>query len=173
MIYNFSDKEPDIAGDVFTAPGSRIIGDVIIKAKASIWYNTVIRGDYDNIYIGKYSNIQENCSLHVDINLPLYIGDYVTVGHSAVLHGCTVEDYCLIGMGATVLDRSKIGKHSIVGAGTLITEDKIIPEKSLVLGVPGRVVRTLTDEEITELKKSAIHYHTLAKKHKKSIEETN
>jgi len=170
MLYKFNDKYPEIAEDVFIAPGSQISGEVIIKSGASVWYNSVIRGDIDKITIGKYSNIQENCSLHIDYDLPLLIGDNVTVGHSAVLHGCNIEDFCLIGMGATILNRSKIGKYSLIGAGALVPEDKVIPEKSLVLGVPGKVVRTLKDEEIEKIKKSAQHYYQLAKEHKKSIE---
>ena len=169
MLYNYNDKYPEIEEDVFIAPGSRISGKVIIKSRASIWFNAVIRGDVAKITIGKYTNIQENCSLHVDFKQPLLLANNITVGHGAILHGCTVENYCLIGMGATVLNRSRIGKYSIIGAGALVPEDKVIPEKSLVIGVPGKIVRTLTDDEINKIKKSASHYYQLAKEHKESI----
>ena len=168
MIKKFNDIKPDIADDVFTAPGCQIIGNVTIKSKSSIWYNAVIRGDIDKIEIGIKTNIQENCSLHIDFETPLKINNDVTVGHGAILHGCTIKNNCLIGMGSTILNQAVIGKNSIIGAGALITEEKEIPPNSLVLGVPGKVVRKLKEKEIDKIKKSAEHYYQLAQKHKKT-----
>ncbi len=141
-------------------PGARVIGDVKIAENASIWYNAVVRGDIGSIEIGKYSNVQDNCVVHS----PAVIGDYVTVGHAAVVHACRIEDNCLIGMNSTILDDAVIGKNSIVGAGAVVTQGKELPEGSLIMGVPGKQVRTLSEEEIEYLKKHAIKYAQLARK---------
>ncbi|MFW6006356.1 MAG: gamma carbonic anhydrase family protein [Halanaerobiales bacterium] len=167
MIKPYQGNNPQIAENVFTGEGCKIIGNVIIKSKASIWYNAVLRGDIDRIYIGRKTNIQENCSLHIDFDYPLELGNNITTGHGAILHGCTVEDNCLIGMGSTILNGAVIGQNSIIGAGTVVTENKKIPPESLVLGVPGKVVRKVTAEEIEKIKKSADHYYILAQKHQK------
>ncbi len=165
MIFKFNNNEPVIAKNVYTAPGSKIIGDVIIEENSSIWYNAVIRGDMDKIKIGKKTNIQENSTLHVDVSTPLTIGNEVTVGHGAILHGCKINDNCLIGMGAKVLNNAEIGKNTIIGAGTVITENKNIPPNSLVLGVPGKIVREIEEKQIKEIKKSAQDYFKLAQKY--------
>ncbi len=169
MLYKIDKQEPVIAENTFLAPGCMIIANVHIKTGSSIWYNSVLRGDLAEINIGENSNIQENCSLHVDHNAPLNIGDDVTVGHGVVLHGCTVKDNCLIGMGATILNNAIIGENSIIGAGALIPEGKEVPSGSLVLGVPGKVVRELSESEIAKLKLHAEEYTRLANFHQ-SIE---
>ncbi len=148
---------------VKTFEGSKIIGNVKIDAESSIWYNAVLRGDIESITIGKYSNVQDNCVIHSSKNYPVELGDHVTVGHAAVLHGCKIEDNCLVGMNATVLNGAKIMKNCIVGAGALVTEGKEFEEKSLILGAPARAVRKLTDEEIEDIKDHAVRYAQLAK----------
>ena len=164
----FNDIFPQVHDSVFLAEGSRIIGAVTIKEKASIWCNTVARGDVNKIEVGEYSNIQDNCTLHVADAHACIIGNYVTVGHNAILHGCTVHDNCLIGMGAIVLNGAVIGENSIVGAAALISENKIIPPNSLVVGTPGRVIRTLTPAEIEAVTVSAKNYYQLAETHRMS-----
>ena len=138
---------------------AQIIGDVIIGEESSVWFNAVIRGDVNHIRIGKYTNIQDGCVLHVARRtLPLLIGDEVTVGHNVVLHACTIGSQCLIGMGAIVMDGADIGEQSIVGAGSLVTPGTKIPPRSLVLGSPARVKRELTEEEIRGIRESAANY---------------
>lgn len=158
MKLSFKGIIPKIAADVFIAPGAKIIGNVEIKEGASVWPNAVIRGDMAPITIGKETNIQDNSTLHVDDEHPLIIGDQVTIGHNAILHGCKVGDNALIGMGAIISNGAVIGKESLIGAGTLIPPKKEIPPHSLVVGSPGQVKRKLTSEEIAELKKSAATY---------------
>ena len=148
---------------VKTFEGSKIIGNVKIDAESSIWYNAVLRGDIEAINIGKYSNVQDNCVVHSSKDYPVKLGDYVTVGHAAVLHGCEIEDNCLIGMNSTVLNGVKIMKNCIVGAGAVVTEGKEFDEGSLILGTPARAVRKLTDEEIDDIKDHAVRYAKLAK----------
>jgi len=141
-------------------PGAKVIGDVKIAENASVWYNAVIRGDIGSIEIGKYSNVQDNCVVHS----PAVIGDYVTIGHAAVVHACRIEDNCLIGMNSTILDDAVIEKNSIVGAGALVTQGKEFEDGSLIMGVPAKPVRSLSPEEIENLKKHAIKYSQLAQK---------
>ena len=148
---------------VKTFEGSKIIGNVKIDAESSIWYNAVLRGDIEAINIGKYSNVQDNCVVHSSKDYPVKLGDYVTVGHAAVLHGCEIKDNCLIGMNSTVLNGVKIMKNCIVGAGAVVTEGKEFDEGSLILGTPARAVRKLTDEEIDDIKDHAVRYAKLAK----------
>lgn len=150
---------PQVDNSVFLAQGAWVIGDVSIGENSNIWYNTVLRGDMYPIRIGKYTNIQDNSTVHVMHDHPAIIGDYVTVGHNAIIHGCTVADNCLIGMGAILLSYCEIGENCIIGAGSLVTEHKRIPPNSLVLGSPGRVVRTLTDEEVAAIHQSALDYY--------------
>lgn len=147
-----------IESSVKIFPGAKVIGKVCIGEKSSVWYNAVVRGDVGSIKIGKYSNIQDNCVVHS----PAVIGDYVTVGHAAVVHACEIKDNCLLGMNSTILDGAKIGKNSIVGAGALITQGKEFPKGSLIIGVPAKSARNLTDEEIDNLKKHALKYSKLA-----------
>ncbi|MGB8233945.1 MAG: gamma carbonic anhydrase family protein [Methanobacterium sp.] len=143
--------------------GTVIDGNVNINEKSSVWFNAVLRGDIEPLNIGKFSNIQDNCVLHSSKGYPLIIGDHVSVGHAAILHGCTVEDNCIIGMNATVLNGATIKKNSIVGAGAVVTEGREFPEKSLILGVPAKSVRTLENEEIKNIKDNAINYAKMAR----------
>ena len=147
---------------VVVLKGTVIDGNVNINEKSSVWFNAVLRGDIEPLNIGKFSNIQDNCVLHSSKGYPLIIGDHVSVGHAAILHGCTVRDNCLIGMNATVLNGATIKKNSIVGAGAVVTEGREFPEKSLILGVPAKFVRTLQNEEIKNIKDNAINYAKMA-----------
>lgn len=144
--------------------GAKIIGEVEIGDHSSIWYNAVVRGDIEPVKIGSYSNIQDNCVVHTSKGFKAIIGDYVSVGHAAVLHGCNIKDNVLVGMNATILNGSTINKDSIIGAGTVVTEGKEFPPGSLILGVPGRLVRELTKEEIKSITDNALRYSKLAKK---------
>jgi gamma-carbonic anhydrase len=144
---------------VFIAEGARVIGDVEVGKDSSIWFNTVVRGDVHFISIGDRTNIQDNCVLHVTHKkYPLRIGSNVTVGHSAVLHGCTIEDFCLVGMGAIVLDNALVHSRSFIAAGALVQENFEVPEGTLVAGIPAKVKRPLTSEETTFLERSAQNY---------------
>ncbi|MGW5641305.1 gamma carbonic anhydrase family protein [Saccharopolyspora sp. NPDC003752] len=160
---------PQLDADVFVAPGAALIGRVRLAAGASVWYNAVLRGDQENISVGTRSNIQDGCVVHADPGFPAEIGTGVTVGHKAVLHGCTVEDDCLIGMGAVVLNGARIGAGSLIAAGAVVLEGTEIPPGSMVAGTPGKVRRELTEEEQARLKLSAEHYVTLAAKHREAL----
>lgn len=142
MIYSLGDKRPSLHPSCFIAPSADLIGDITMGADASAWFNVVMRGDNDPITIGERSNIQDGSILHTDLGAPLTIGREVTVGHKVMLHGCSVGDGSLVGMNAVVLNHAKIGKHCIIGAGALITEGKVIPDYAVVMGAPGKVVRT-------------------------------
>jgi len=157
-IYPYNDIWPTIAEDVFIAPGAMIIGNVTIHEGASIWYNAVVRGDTAPIVIGRRTNIQDNCTLHVDADAPLTIGDECTVGHGAVVHGATVGNHVLVGMNAAVLSHSQVGSNTIIGACALVGERKSIPGGVLAIGVPARVVRNLTSEEMEYIVTSAAGY---------------
>ncbi|MGW0909020.1 gamma carbonic anhydrase family protein [Streptomyces sp. NPDC002853] len=166
LITGFGGKDPQIDQDAFTAPTSVIIGEVTLRAGASAWYGAVLRADGGPIVVGADSNIQDNCSLHVDLGFPMTIGERVSVGHNAVLHGCTVEDDCLIGMGATVLNGAVIGAGSLVAAQALVPQGMVVPPGSLVAGVPAKVRRPLTDEERAGVTLNGTMYVELAKAHK-------
>ncbi|WP_333714693.1 gamma carbonic anhydrase family protein [Yoonia sp.] len=157
-LYRLGDKTPQVADGAWIAPGCHIVGDVTLAEKSSVWFGTTIRGDNENIQIGAGSNVQENCVLHTDIGFPLVIGAGCTIGHKAMLHGCTIGDNSLIGMGATVLNGAVIGENCLIGAGALITEGKTIPAGSLVMGSPGKIVRELDAAAIARLRLSALHY---------------
>jgi len=144
--------------DVYVADNAMVIGSVLLREGASVWFNAVLRGDTELITVGRYSNVQDGSVLHTDPGCPLVIGDYVTVGHKVMLHGCHIGDNSLIGINAVVLNRAKIGRNCLIGANALITEGKEIPDNSLVMGAPGKVVRELTEAEIRGLKVSAEHY---------------
>jgi carbonic anhydrase/acetyltransferase-like protein (isoleucine patch superfamily) len=155
----YKGRWPTLAGQVFVAPGAKLIGDVRIGQGSGVWFNAVVRGDEAPVFIGCYSNIQDGSVVHVqDAATPTTIGDYVTAGHNVILHGCTIGDNCLIGMGAIVLTGAKIGANCIIGAGTIIGERKEIPAGSLVVGVPGRIIRAVSDEDIAMIRASARHY---------------
>ena len=159
ILRAFDGKKPRIGQRVFVAENAALIGDVEIGNDCSIWFGTTIRGDVNLIRIGSRTNVQDNCTIHVDPGFPVSVGAGVTIGHGAIVHGCTVEENCLIGMGATVLNGARIGRDSLVGAGALVTEGKQIPPGSLVVGVPARVLRELTPEEIEGLRRSAQGYY--------------
>ena len=161
---------PTIEENVFIAPGAMIIGDVTIREGASIWYNAVVRGDVAPIVIGLRTNIQDNCVLHADEDAPLTIGDECTVGHGAIVHGATVADRVLIGMNAVVLSHVQVGPRTIIGACALISERKNIPEGVLAVGVPAKVARNLTSEEMEHIITSAAGYYERALEHKKAIQ---
>lgn len=154
---------PRFEEDVFIAPGAWVIGDVIMGARSSVWYNSVVRGDENIVRIGSETNIQDNCTLHVTLDrFPLSIGNRVTVGHRAIVHGCTVEDDCLIGMGAVILDGAKIGTGSLIAAGAVVTPGSVVPPASLVMGVPGVVKRSINEAERQMIEDSVAHYLQLA-----------
>ena len=159
-IYDLGDKRPHLPeeGQYWIAPGAVVIGDVILKQNASVWFRAVVRGDNDPITVGRNSNVQDGSVLHSDPGLPLTIGDDVTIGHMAMLHSCEVGDNSLIGIGAVVLGRSRVGRNCIVGARSLIPEGKEYPDGVLILGSPAKVVRELAPHEIAFLKASADHY---------------
>jgi len=170
-LYALGGVSPQLGKNVWVAPNASVIGDVALAANVSIWFGVVIRCDNEPIAIGEDTNIQDNSVLHSDAGMPLTIGKGVTVGHKVMLHGCTVGDNSLIGVGATVLNGAVIGKNCIVGAHALITEGKIIPDNSLVVGSPGRVMKTLGDAQVQMLKMSALHYVENAKRFKDGLEE--
>lgn len=158
-LFPYLDLFPKIDEDVFLASGSKIIGDVSISEGSSVWYNTVIRGDVNFVKIGKQTNVQDLCMLHVtNEKYPLIIGDKVTVGHSVTLHGCVIEDLCLIGMGAVILDNAKVETGSVVAAGAVVKEGFTVPSGKLVAGVPAKIIRDLTEEEKANLEASAQRY---------------
>ena len=158
MIYALDGIKPQIHETVWIAPGCHIIGKIALHKDASVWFGVTLRGDNEWITIGEGSNVQENTVMHTDPGCPLTIGTNCTIGHKAMLHGCTIGDNSLIGMGATVLNGAKIGRNCLIGAGALITEGKEIPDGSLVMGAPGKVVRMLDPEAIQRLTGSAVHY---------------
>ncbi len=169
-VFPYEGKNPQIDKSVFVASGTKIIGDVKIEEGASIWYNCVIRGDVHYIKIGKYTNIQDLSMLHVSVDThPLNIGAYVTVGHSVKLHGCTIEDYTLIGIGSVVLDGAIVKTKSVVAAGAVVTPGFVVPSGKLVAGIPAKIVRDLTDEEIKYLTISAEHYFDYSRQSLKSF----
>jgi carbonic anhydrase/acetyltransferase-like protein (isoleucine patch superfamily) len=160
MIYELDGIKPEFAadGDYWIAPSADLMGNVRIESGASVWFGAVLRGDNELILVGAGSNVQENSVLHTDMGFPLTIGANCTIGHKAMLHGCTIGDNSLIGMGATVLNGAVIGKNCLIGANALITEGKVIPDGSLVMGAPGKVVRELDQTAIMGLTKSAEGY---------------
>ena len=169
MFYDLKDKKPKNSGENWVAPNAVIIGDVTLEKNTSIWFNATLRGDEDNIHIGEGSNIQDGSVLHTDIGYPLKVGKNVTVGHMVMLHGCSIDDNSLIGIGAVILNNAKIGKKCIIGAKSLITENKEIPDNSLVVGSPGRVIRKVTEEETKQILKNAEIYQENWKKYSTSV----
>ena len=159
MIYALGDRSPELVGDGhFVAPNATVIGHVRLLPEASVWFNCVLRGDNEPIEVGAGSNVQDGCVLHTDPGFPLTIGANVTVGHKVMLHGCTIGDNSLVGIGSTILNGATIGRHCLVGAHSLVTEGKSFPDGSLILGSPARVLRELSDEEIAGMTESARHY---------------
>jgi len=169
-LYSLGDRSPALPdGFHWIAPTAVVIGSVELKKNASVWFGTTIRGDNESIIIGENSNVQENCVFHTDPGCPLTIGRNCTIGHKAMLHGCKVGDNSLIGMGATVLNGAVIGENCLIGAGALIPEGKTIPDNSLVVGVPGKVIRELDAQAIAGLELSAKHYVENAKRFSKDL----
>ncbi|WP_201606368.1 gamma carbonic anhydrase family protein [Psychrobacter immobilis] len=173
MIFKYLDKTPEFAVPFngWVADSAQVIGDVYLGYQVNVWFGAVIRGDNDRIHIGDYSNVQENSVIHTDAGIKVTIGNYVTIGHLAMLHGCEVGDNSLIGIGAVVLNNVKIGKNCLIGAKALITEGQVIPDNSLVMGAPAKVVKTLTDEQAAMLKMSALHYAERCQKFKTGLTE--
>ena len=171
MKYRLGDACVDTHPDSWTAPTATLIGRVRLEEGASVWFNAVLRGDNELILIGKDSNVQDGAVMHTDMGYPLTLGTGVTIGHNAMLHGCTVGDYSLIGINAVILNGAKIGKHCIIGANSLIGEGKVIPDGSLVMESPGKVVRDLTDEQKALLQASAAHYVKNGQRYARDLEE--
>ncbi len=155
--------------DAILLQGAVVVGDVTLEEDVSLWYNSVVRGDVASVTIKQGSNIQDNATVHTAEGYPVLIGENVSVGHGAILHGCVVGENTVVGMGAIVLNGAKVGKNCILGAGTLITQNTVIPDNSLVIGFPGKVKRVLTQEEIQANRHNAIQYVSLAKKQKKEL----
>jgi carbonic anhydrase/acetyltransferase-like protein (isoleucine patch superfamily) len=156
-IFTLDGATPEVAADAWIAPGARLIGQVILRPRSSVWFNAVLRGDREAIEVGEGSNVQDGCVLHTDPGWKLTIGANCTIGHMAILHGCIIGDGSLVGMGATVLNGARIGRGVLIGAGALVTEGKEIPDNSLVIGRPGKVARVLDPAEIAGLLDSAEH----------------
>ena len=165
-IYALEEHEPQIDASAWVAETATVVGQVVMREQSSLWYGVVARGDTARIEVGARSNVQDNAVLHADEGQPLIIGEEVTVGHQAMLHGCTVGDGSLIGIQAVVLNGAKIGKHCLVGAGALVTEGKEFPDGSLIMGAPAQVVRSLTPEQLQRLRFSAAHYVDNARRHR-------
>ena len=168
-IYELDGKSPTLGKNVYVADSAQVIGKVTLEENASVWFGTIIRGDSEHIRIGRNSNVQDASVLHADFGMPLAIGRHVTVGHQVMLHGCTIGDESLIGIGAIVLNGAKIGKNCLVGAGALVTEGKEFPDGSMIIGSPARVVRQLTPEQMDGLRRSAQHYIENARRFKAGL----
>ncbi|MBK4346185.1 gamma carbonic anhydrase family protein [Lacisediminihabitans changchengi] len=166
LILPFGDRTPSVAPTAWVAPTATLIGGVTLHDSASVFYGAVLRADTDDITIGPGSNLQDNVVVHCDAGIPTVVGAGVSVGHAAVLHGCTIEDDCLIGMSATVLNGAVVGKGSLVAAGAVVLEGTVIPPRSLVAGVPAKVRRELTAEEIEGVRENARHYLALSVQHR-------
>ena len=168
-LYELDGMAPRLATSAWVAENAQVIGNVVLGEDSSIWFGVTVRGDTETITVGRGSNIQDGSVLHADVGQPLNIGENVTVGHQVMLHGCTIGDGSLIGIGAVVLNGAKIGKHCLVGAGALVTEGKEFPEGSMILGSPARVVKNLTPEQIEGLRMSAKHYVDNAARFRKTL----
>ncbi len=168
-VYALDGAEPQLAAGAWVADSAQVIGAVRLGENASVWFGTVVRGDTESITIGAGSNVQDASVLHADFGKPLVIGERVTVGHKVMLHGCTIGDESLIGIGAVVLNGAKIGKQCLVGAGALVTEGKEFPDGSMIIGSPARVIRQLTPEQIEGLRQSAQHYVANARRFKAGL----
>lgn len=168
-IHQLDDLVPQVADSAWVAQNAQVIGDVIIGEGASVWFGVTVRGDTDTITIGAGTNIQDGSVLHADHDVPLTIGRDVTVGHQVMLHGCSIGDESLIGIGAIVLNGARIGRNCLVGAGSLVTEGKEFPDGSMIIGSPAKVVRQLTEEQIEGLRRSAQHYRENAQRFRKGL----
>ena len=168
-IYQLDDLTPSIHPTAWVADSAQVIGQVVLEENVSIWFGVILRGDNDLISIGKGSNIQENSVLHIDRGHPLVLGENVTIGHQVMLHGCTIGDNSLVGIGAVVLNDAKIGKNCLVGAGSLVTEGKEFPDGSMIIGSPAKAVKQLSPEQIEGLKSGAEHYVENANRYKTGL----
>ena|SRR5450830_632300 len=168
-IYELEGMAPQISDTAWVADSAQVMGDVVLAEDASVWFGAVIRGDMDHIRIGKRTNIQDLSVLHADVGMPLTLGDDVTVGHQVMLHGCTIGDGSLIGIGAIVLNGAKIGKGCLMGAGSLVTEGKEFPDGSMIIGSPAKAVRQLTPEQLEGLLHSAEHYVGNARRYRSGL----
>ncbi|MEY2994121.1 MAG: 2,3,4,5-tetrahydropyridine-2,6-dicarboxylate N-acetyltransferase [Pseudomonadota bacterium] len=168
-IYQLDDDVPQVHPSAWVAEEAQVMGNVSLAAGSSVWFNAVLRGDTERIVIGEESNVQDGCVLHADHGLPLIVGDRVTIGHKVMLHGCQIGDESLIGIGAVVLNGAVIGKNCLVGAGSLVTEGKSFPDGSMIMGVPAKVVRQLSPEQIEGLRMSAKHYAHNAERFKNGL----
>jgi carbonic anhydrase/acetyltransferase-like protein (isoleucine patch superfamily) len=164
MIYSLGDDHVQVAEGVFVAPGAHVIGKVVMQHNSSVWFNAVVRGDCDVITIGEDSNVQDGSVLHTDVGVPLTIGKGVTIGHKVMLHGCEIGDYSLIGINSVVLNGAKIGKYCVIGANSLITENMQIPDGSLVMGSPAKIIKAIPEQQQKILEQSAQHYVANAKR---------
>ena len=164
-IISFGGKTPVIEKGAFVAENATLIGDVVVRKGASIWFGAVLRGDINRIEIGEYTSIQDNSVLHVDYEKPVIVGNYVTVGHNAILHGCTIEDFCLVGMGAVVLDGARVKRGSVVAAGAVVREHSTVPQLTLVAGIPAAEKKKFDENIIEHLRQHAEEYAKLAKKY--------
>lgn len=171
-LYALGEHAPQMHEDTWVAPDANLVGQVVLEEAASVWFGCTIRADHEEIRIGAGSNVQENVVMHIDAGFPLTIGQNCTVGHKAMLHGCTIGDNVLIGMGATILNGARIGNNCLIGACALITEGKEIPDGSLVMGAPGRVVRQLDEAAIQGLENSALHYQENMRRFRSDLRET-
>ena len=169
MKYSLGEHNVVTSGAHWIAPGAHVIGDVVLGHEVSIWFNSVVRGDNDRITIGDGSQVQDGCVLHADPGYPLTLGRGVSIGHMSMIHGCTIADGTLIGIKSVVLNGAKIGKNCVIGANSLITEDKVIPDGVMVMGSPGRVIRELKPEEITFFTGFAAHYAARAKRYQRDL----
>jgi carbonic anhydrase/acetyltransferase-like protein (isoleucine patch superfamily) len=171
MKFSYLDKKPNVHETVFVAPGAYLIGEVNIGKESTVWFNAVLRGDEGSISIGERTSIQDNVTCHLYEGSPLQIGDEVTVGHNAILHGCKIGNRCIIGMGSTILDGADIGEECIIGANTLIPSGKKIPPRSLVVGSPGKVVRELSERDLELIQLSIDTYVQKGKEYKQYLKE--
>ena len=169
MIYRLGEQVPEFRGEYWVADNAVVLGSVILENNVSVWFNAVLRGDHEVIFVGENSNIQDGAVLHTEPGMRLTIGKYVTVGHKVMLHGCDIGNNSLIGINSVVLDGAKIGKNCLIGANSLITEGKEIPDGSLVMGSPGKVVRELSQDQIDFLQERALGYVNNARRFKKEL----
>lgn len=168
MIHTLQGQTPEVADSAYIAPGAHVIGHVMIGAKASVWFNAVIRGDLAPITIGNGTNIQDNTTVHVDYGMPTSIGSNCVIGHNCIIHGCTIGDNVLVGMGSTILNGAQIGEGSLIGAGSLVTEGKVFPPNSVIMGRPAKIVREVGEKERAMIKQGPQNYMQNALLYKES-----
>jgi gamma-carbonic anhydrase len=169
LLLRFNGSQPTVASSAFIAPNATLIGMVTIQEEASIWFQTVVRGDINHISIGSQTNIQDSCVLHVTYKHPVILGKRITVGHGAILHGCNIADDCLIAMGAIVLDGAVIEEKCLIGAGTLVPPGMVVPQGSLVLGSPAKIIRQLNDADLDKIERGWRNYVQYSKQYKDEI----